>query len=95
MRKIRLDNIVYIDYTKRKQLVKEENMKFSKQRMLDRIKSEGRMSLVGEKELALMDNLDGMECDVSCWQRVVYGEPVYWCVGKDGNGMYVNENDCI
>ena len=70
-------------------------MKFSKQKMLERIEAQGMMNMVGEKELAVMDNLDGMECDASCWRRVVYHEPVYWCIGKDGNGEYVNENDCI
>ena len=70
-------------------------MVFSKQKMLERIKCEGRMNLVGEVELAIMDNLDGCEVTESCWERVVKHAPVYWCVGKNGEGMYVNENDCV
>jgi len=62
--------------------------------MLERVKKAGKMDLVGEKELAIMDNLDGQEVQSSCWERVVKGEPVYWCVGKDGTGAYVHEDDC-
>lgn len=69
-------------------------MKFSKQKMLDRIAKENRMHLVGETELAIMDDFDGQEVTASCWARVVKGLPVYYCVGKSGNGDYVNENDC-
>ena len=69
--------------------------KFSKQKMLDRIKQEGRMDLVDDTVKEMMDNLDGMEANPSCWQRVVHQEPVMWVVGRDGNGAYVNENDCI
>lgn len=63
--------------------------------MLDRIAEEGRMNLVDEDAKKMMDNLDGMEASPSCWRRVVHQEPVMWVVGKDGNGAYVNENDCI
>jgi len=69
-------------------------MKFSKQKMLDRIAKENRMHLVGETELAIMDDLDGQDVIANCWQRTVMHQPVYWCVGKSGEGNYVNENDC-
>ena len=69
-------------------------MRFYKSMMLERIGKEGRSGLVGEKELAVMDNLDGCEASASCWERQVNGKPVYWVVGKDGNGFYVNEADC-
>ena len=68
--------------------------KFSKTKMLERIKSEGRMDMVGETELAIIDDLDGQDAVESCWARRVYGEPVLWVVGKSGVGHYVNENDC-
>lgn len=68
---------------------------FNKAKMLERIKSEGRMDMVGETELAIMDDLDGQEVTASCWERVVKGQPVYWCVGKSGEGQYVNEKDCV
>lgn len=69
-------------------------MVFSKKKMVDRITREGRADLIGPEEEAIMDNLDGQEATRSCWRRVVYGEPVLWVVGKDGNGNYVNERDC-
>ncbi len=69
-------------------------MKFSKKKMLDRIEKEGRMHLVGEAELAIMNDLDGQDVTASCWERVVKGLPVYYCIGKSGKGTYVNENDC-
>ncbi len=68
---------------------------FSKDKMMERIKEHGMEAMVDDKALAMMDNLDGQEVTASCWERVVKGEPVYWCVGKDGQGSYVNENDCV
>lgn len=70
-------------------------MKFSKQRMIDRLSTEGRADMITADVLAIMDNLDGQEASASCWRRRVYDEPVYYVVGKDGEGQYVNENDCI
>ena len=69
--------------------------RFSKEKMIARVKREGREDLLDETTLAFMDNLDGQPCETSCWRRQVYQEPVYWCIGKDGEGAYVNENDCI
>lgn len=70
-------------------------LKFSKQKMLDRIKSEGREDLIDDKVKQIMDNLDGQMTNPHCWQRVVNDEPVYYVVGKDGTGNYVNEKDCV
>lgn len=69
-------------------------MVFRKKLMLERIKNEGNMQLVDDTVLKIMDNLDGQEVTPACWRRQVYDEPVFWCVGKDGEGMYVNEDDC-
>lgn len=69
-------------------------MKFSKEMMIKRVTNEGKAEMLDEPTLAIMDDLDGQECNASCWRRVVYGEPVYYVVGKSGNGMYVNEKDC-
>ena len=63
--------------------------------MLKRIKKAGMMHLVTEKELAIMDNLDGQEVNTASWNRQVYGEPVYCCKGKDGKYYDVNEADCV
>ena len=72
-----------------------ENMaKFSKQMMIDRLTKEGLADKIDEGILAIMDNLDGQEATTACWNRQVYGEPVLWCIGKDGEGHLVNENDC-
>lgn len=70
-------------------------MKFSKAKMMERIEKAGLLDMVGETELAIMDNLDGQEASENCWERVTKGEPVLWVVGKDGKGEYVNELDCI
>ena len=68
-------------------------MKFCKDRMIARLTEEGRADAITDEILAIMDNLDGQEV-TACWPRTVYNEPVYWVVGKDGYGQYVNENDC-
>lgn len=70
-------------------------MVFSKAKMVERLTEEGRADMITEGILEIMDNLDGQEAISSCWRRQVHGEPVYWVVGKDGNGEYVNEDDCI
>lgn len=70
-------------------------MKFSKKLMLKRLENEGLLERVTEEIIAIMDNLDGQEANENCWNRRVNGEPVLWVIGKDGNGEYVNENDCL
>ena len=67
---------------------------FSKQKMIDRITSEGRTDMITDEVVSIMDNLDGQEAVSNCWNRQVYGDPVLWVVGKDGKGNYVNEDDC-
>lgn len=69
--------------------------RFSKEKMISRLKREGLADQITPDIEKIMDNLDGQEATSSCWRRQVYDEPVYWCVGKDGKGEYVNENDCI
>lgn len=70
-------------------------MKFSKQKMIERLTAEGRADAITEGIITIMDNLDGQEATASCWKRQVYGEPVLYVYGKDGQGEYVNEADCI
>ena len=69
--------------------------KFSKERMIKRIKEEGRVDMLTDDVIEIMDNLDGCEASNSCWRRTVFNEPVCWVIGKDGTGAYVNERDCI
>lgn len=67
---------------------------FKKALMIDRLRKEGRESMITEDDLRIMSNLDGQPTTASCWLRVVHGEPLLWVIGKDGNGQYVNEKDC-
>ena len=69
-------------------------MVFRKQKMVDRLTSDGRADQITPDIEAIMDNLDGCEATENCWNRRVYGEPVMYVIGKDGNGDYVNELDC-
>lgn len=68
-------------------------MVFSKQKMIERVTKAGHGDMLDDAALAIMDNLDGQPATPSCWERVVNGEPVLWCVGKDGEGYPVHEND--
>lgn len=70
-------------------------MKFSKEKMIRRLISEGREGMITREINSMMDNLDGCEASVSCWRRRVHEEPVLYVLGKDGTGHYVNENDCV
>ena len=69
--------------------------KFSKARMIKRLKEEGRADKITDEIVEIMDNLDGQEASDSCWRRTVFGEPVCWVIGKNGEGAYVNEQDCM
>ncbi len=69
-------------------------MKFSKEKMLARIKKEGRSDLIDTQTIEIIENLDGCEAVESNWRKVVMGEPLLWVVGKNGHGEYVNEKDC-
>ena len=70
-------------------------MKFSKEKMIERVTAIGKADMIDETVVKIMDNLDGQEVSTSCWNRQVNGKPVYSCVGKDGKTYDVNENDCI
>lgn len=70
-------------------------MKFSKEKMIERITAEGREDMLTPDVISIMNNLDGQEAHTQCWKRVVMDEPVFYVIGKDGNGEYVNENDCL
>ena len=69
-------------------------MVFRKDKMLRRLEADGRMNMVGNVEIAYMDNLDGCEVSSSCWDRQVRGLPVYSCTGRDGKTLSVYEGDC-
>lgn len=68
-------------------------MKFSKKKMIERLKQEGREDMINPAIEKIMDDLDGQEVTTNCWHRQVYDEPVYYCIGKSGVGQYVHEND--
>ena len=67
---------------------------FSKQKMLDRLKEEGREHLVDDEAMKIMDMLDGKEAHKNDFKALVYGELEYFV--KVGEDSYpVNPNDCI
>lgn len=68
--------------------------KFKKELMMARVKREGLADRLDDEMLKIMDNLDGCDATASNWRRTVFGEPLLWVIGKDGNGQYVNEKDC-
>lgn len=68
---------------------------FSKEKMVERLKREGKASAITPEIEAIMDNLDGQIATENCWERRVQDKPVLWCVGKDGNGAIVYEGDCV
>lgn len=69
--------------------------KFSKKKMVERLIKEGRGSQITDDIIEIMDDIDGQEVQENCWDRQVYGQPVFYVVGKSGEGRYVNEADCI
>lgn len=70
-------------------------MVFSKEKMIARLKEEGRFEGLSNEVFSIMDNLDGQPVGTNSWNRRVKGEPVYTCMGKDGKSYDVNEEDCV
>lgn len=70
-------------------------MIFSKERMIKRLKLEGRFKDLPDEILSIMDNLDGQPVGTNSWNRQVMSAPVYTCKGKDGKSYDVNEEDCV
>ena len=75
-------------------MVNGVDMVFRKERMLQRVKAAGLSHLVGAKEIAIMDNLDGQPVSTAAWNRQVNDQPVFSCLGKDGKYYDVHEDDC-
>lgn len=63
--------------------------------MIERLTKEGREKMITNEIMDIMDNLDGQKAIENCWERQVNNNPVYWVIGKNGKGEYVNENDCM
>lgn len=64
---------------------------FRAQKMIDRIRSEGRGELLDDKTLDMIWSLDGMVGDDYNWQSVVKGENLVYIAEAD---TYVNFADC-
>lgn len=64
---------------------------FRAQKMIDRIKAEGRGALLDEPTLQTIRSLDGKTGTDYNWQSVVNNENMVWI--EDAQ-MYVNKNDC-
>ena len=67
---------------------------FRKALMQQWITENHKEDMVDDSVREMMDKLDGQEATESCWDRVVKGNPVLWCTGKDGVGTYVREEWC-
>lgn len=70
-------------------------MKFSAAKMLSRIEKEGRMNMVNEENLSLMNRLDGKEVTKNDFRDLVFGERSFFVKDSDGKKYPVNEMDCI
>ena len=70
-------------------------MVFKMYKMISRLESQGMSkSDIPIDCMAIMNDLDGCEVNTHCWNNVVMGENVGWCVGKSGDGHEVNLKDC-
>lgn len=67
---------------------------FSKQKMLDRLKREGRADEVSEDALELMNILEGREAVKNDFKALVFGQLEYF-VRYNDQVFPVNPNDCI
>ena len=67
---------------------------FSKEKMIDRLRDEGRFNEIDDEILEIMDNIDGMEASPNSWRRQVFDDAVLSVKGRDGKYYDVNELDC-
>lgn len=68
---------------------------FRAQKMIDRVKKEGREDLLDEETLKTIKMLDGKQANDHNWQSVVMHEPLAWIeADEDQDGMYVALCDC-
>ena len=68
--------------------------RFSKQKMMERLKREGRAHLVDEESAEIMNMLDGEEAVKNDFKALVYGELEYFVRYQDRN-YPVNPDDCL
>lgn len=69
-------------------------MKFSKEKMANRLINNGMFKMVDHEAIEIMIDLNGQEVQPYCWKNIVMDENVGWCIGKSGQGHYVNLDDC-
>lgn len=67
-------------------------MRFSKEKMIERLVREGRANEIRPEDIEIMDTLDGEEVEEICWRNVVFGENVGYI---EKHKMHINLDDCI
>lgn len=67
------------------------NYIFRAQKMIDRVKAEGRGDMLDEATLKTINSLDGKIGTDYNWQSVVHDENLVWIEEAQ---MYANKNDC-
>lgn len=67
---------------------------FRKQKMLDRLKKEGRLNEVTEEAKSMMGKLDGLEAHPNRWRQTVHMEENAYYVCINDEQVPVNGLDC-
>lgn len=68
---------------------------FRKQKMIDRLEKEGRITEVQKEDYELMDKLDGRKANDYNYRSFVYGDNLSWIEPFDDcEGAYVCTEDC-
>lgn len=77
----------YIDY---------RDMVFSKEKMLERLKREGRTDMITAKSMEIMDQIDGLPVEKNHFKALVYDELEFIVMNPvDKLWTPVNINDCV
>ena len=73
-----------------------EDLVFSKDKMMERLEREGKLSLIDDKSRELMDLIDGLPAEKNRFKALVYDEIEYMVKHpKSNKWVPVNYNDCI
>lgn len=70
---------------------------FRAEKMLARVRREGKGELLDKETVAFIKSLDGKVGNDNNWRSVVHDEPLVWIDGvktEDGIGVYVAACDC-
>lgn len=68
---------------------------FRKEKLIARLTAEGRMHLIDDEKMAVIDNIDGKTATPNIWKKSLYDDDdAYICTTDDGRQFAIKLTDC-